>query len=93
MIPQYAILEAKDKDATCPIMIAEGPFESFVYVYYTVNITEDGVLKFDYDLLEKPDGDYDKQAFENTIGDMLVHMIEEQLSNDNRNEHTESVDS
>lgn len=93
MIPQYAVLEAKDKDATCPIMIAEGPFESFVYVYYTVNITEDGVLKFDYDLLEKPDSDYDKQAFENTIGDILVYMIEEQLSNDNRNEHTESVDS
>lgn len=92
-LPHYAVLEAKDKDSTCPIMITEGQFESFVYVYYTVNITDDGVLKFDYDLLEKPDSEYDKQAFENTIGDLLVHMIEEQMSNDNRNEYTESSDS
>lgn len=93
MIPKYAILEARDKEDTCPVMITEGPFESFVYQYYTVNITEEGVLKFDYEILEKPDSDYDNEAFQNTIGDLLVHMIEEQMSNDNRNEYTESVDS
>jgi len=38
LIPKYAVLEAVDEDSLCPIMIAEGPFESYVIQIDTVSI-------------------------------------------------------
>ena len=78
----YAVLEAKDKDRLCPIMIAEGPFESYVIEIDTVGMSEEGVLSFNYTVLEGSE-ECDKQLLETTIGDIIVSMIMEKV-NDNR---------
>ena len=90
MAVKYAVLEAADEDSLCPIMIAEGPFESYVIQIDTVSINDEGVLSFNYTVIEGSE-DCDKQLFETTIGDIIVSMIMEKV-NDNRSEHTEPSD-
>ena len=85
MIPKYAVLEAKDKDSVCPIMIVEGEYEGTVLTYDVVTISEDGVLSFNYNVME---GDATGSEFENTLGDILVNMIEEKVFDDDRNEYS-----
>ena len=85
MIPKYAVLEAKDKDSVCPIMIVEGQYEGTVLTYDVVKISEDGVLSFNYNVME---GDAAGSEFENTLGDILVNMIEEKVFDDDRNEYS-----
>ena len=85
MIPKYAVLEAKDKDSVCPIMIVEGQYEGTVLTYDVVTISEDGVLSFTYNVME---GDATGSEFENTLGDILVNMIEEKVFDDDRNEYS-----
>ena len=85
MIPKYAVLEAKDKDSVCPIMIVEGQYEGTVLTFDVVNISEDGVLSFNYNVME---GDATGSEFENTLGDILVNMIEEKVFDDDRNEYS-----
>jgi hypothetical protein len=85
MTPKYAILEAKDKDSVCPIMIVEGQYEGTVLTYDVVKISEDGVLSFNYNVME---GDATGSEFENTLGDILVNMIEEKVFDDDRNEYS-----
>lgn len=85
MIPKYAVLEAKDKDSVCPIMIVEGQYEGTVLTYDVVKISEDGVLSFNYSMIE---GDATGSEFENTLGDILVNMIEEKVFDDDRNEYS-----
>lgn len=85
MIPKYAVLEAKDKDSVCPIMIVEGQYEGTVLTYDVVKISEDGVLSFNYNVME---GDATGSEFENTLGDILVNMIKEKVFDDDRNEYS-----
>lgn len=85
MIPKYAVLEAKDKDSVCPIMIVEGQYEGTVLTYDVVTISEDGVLSFNYNVME---GDATGSEFENTLGDILVNMIEKKVFDDDRNEYS-----
>ena len=85
MIPNYAVLEAKDKDSVCPIMIVEGQYEGTVLTFDVVKISEDGVLSFNYNVME---GDATGSEFENTLGDILVNMIEEKVFDDDRNEYS-----
>ena len=85
MIPKYAVLEAKDKDSVCPIMIVEGQYEGTVLTYDVVKISEDGVLSFNYNVME---GDATGSEFENTLGAILVNMIEEKVFDDDRNEYS-----
>ena len=85
MIPQYAILEAKDGDSVCPIMIVEGEYENIVYTYDVVKISDDGVLSYTYNILK---GEARGSEFENTLGDILVNMIEEKVFDDDRNEYS-----
>lgn len=85
MIPKYAVLEAKDKDSVCPIMIVEGQYEGTVLTYDVVKISEDGVLSFNYNVME---GDATGSEFENTLGDILVNMIEKKVFDDDRNEYS-----
>lgn len=87
--PKYVYLEQGDKDALCPIMITEGPFEGFVYQYGVVKVEEiednndEGAkLSFDYQLIEVPhdyqvteDEDEEKVQFETVIGDILTDII------------------
>jgi hypothetical protein len=81
MIPQYAILEAKDGDSVCPILIVEGEYENIVYTYDVVKISDDGVLSYTYNILK---GEASGKHFENTLGDILVQMIEDKVFDDNR---------
>jgi|TARA_R100000081_G_scaffold19439_1_gene8192 hypothetical protein len=85
MIPKYAVLEAKDNDSVCPIMIVEGQYEGTVLTFDVVKISEDGVLSFNYNVME---GDATGSEFENTLGDILVNMIEEKVFDDDRNEYS-----
>lgn len=85
MIPKYAVLEAKDKDSVCPIMIVEGQYEGTVLTFDVVKISEDGVLSFNYNVME---GDATGSEFENTLGDILVNMIGEKVFDDDRNEYS-----
>lgn len=85
MTPKYAILEAKDDKSVCPIMIVEGEYENVVYTYDVVKISEDGVLSYSYNILK---GDASGKHFENTLGDILVQMIEDKVFDDDRNEHS-----
>lgn len=85
MIPKYAILEAKDRDSVCPVMIVEGDYEGVVYTYDVVKISDDGVLSYNYNVIE---GDASGNDFEDTIGDILVQMISEKVFDDNRNEYS-----
>ena len=85
MIPKYAVLEAKDKDSVCPIMIVEGQYEGTVLTFDVVKISEDGVLSFNYNVME---GNASGSEFENTLGDILVNMIEEKVFDDDRNEYS-----
>ena len=85
MIPKYAVLEAKDKDSVCPIMIVEGEYEGTVLSYDVVKISDEGVLSFNYDVIE---GEASGKEFENTLGDILVNMIEEKVFDDDRDEYS-----
>lgn len=85
MIPKYAVLEAKDKDSVCPIMIVEGEYEGTVLSYDVVKISDEGVLSFNYDVIE---GEASGKDFVNTLGDILVNMIEEKVFDDDRNEYS-----
>lgn len=90
--PRYAVLEAVDEESVCPIMIAEGPFESYVFQIDTVGIDDEGVLSFNYNVIDGSQ-DCDVKLLENTIGDIIVSMLEEKLLNDDRSEHSQSSDS
>ena len=85
MTPKYAVLEAKDDDSVCPIMIAEGDYEGIVYTYDVVKISDDGVLSYTYNIME---GNASGDQFENTLGDILVDMIEAKTFDDDRNEYS-----
>ena len=80
-IPKYAVLEAKDDDSVCPIMIVEGNYEGVVFIIDVVSIKDDGVLSYNYNVLS---GIVDDD-FKYVVGDILVEMLEEQLLNDDRN--------
>jgi len=89
MIPKYAILEAKDKDSICPVMIAEGDHEGIVFLVDVVKMSDDGVLTYNYNVLE---GQESEPGLDNVVGDIIVDMLEEYLNNDDRSEHTRSAD-
>ena len=85
MTPKYAVLEAQDDDSVCPIMIVEGEYENIVYTYDVVKISEDGVLSYAYNILK---GNASGKHFEDTLGDILVQMIEDKVFDDNRDQHS-----
>jgi hypothetical protein len=66
-------------------MIVEGQYEGTVLTFDVVKISEDGVLSFNYNVME---GDATGSEFENTLGDILVNMIEEKVFDDDRNEYS-----
>ena len=89
MIPKYAVLEAEDDKSVCPVMIVEGEYENVVYTYDVVKISDEGVLSYTYNILR---GEASGEHFENTLGDILVEMIEGKVFDDDRDEHSKSVD-
>ena len=80
MIPKYAVLEARDKDGVCPLMIVDGKYEGVVFEIGNVGITEEGVLSYNYNVLN---GEVD-ESFSTVVGDMIVEMVAEQVKDDDR---------
>ena len=89
MMPKYAVLEAKDKDSVCPVMIVEGAHEGIVFLVDVVKMSEGGVLSYNYNVL---DGQTTEPGLDDVVGDIIVDMLEEQLNNDDRSEHSQSAD-
>ena len=77
---EYIEIEGMDTDT---IGILEGDYEGLHYHYGTVSFNEqkDGQMemKFNYEILKKPDGFEDDEKFKNFAGDLLVRILEEQL--------------
>ena len=62
------------------LRLKEGPFKDIHYKYNKCSLDEDGenaVLHFDYDILENIENTYDTKEFENYIGNILIHLIQE----------------
>ena len=66
-------------------------YEDVIYKYGKVNVQEsedksEASLQFDYDVLVSPkvlkEELYDDMDFKNLIGDILIYILEEQLSKD-----------
>ena len=89
MIPKYAVLEAKDKDSVCPVMIVEGDHEGIVFLVDVVKVSDEGVLSYNYNVL---DGQTSQPGLDDVVGHIIVEMLEEQLNNDDRSEHSQSAD-
>jgi hypothetical protein len=51
-------------------------------------MSDEGVLTYNYNVLE---GQTSQPGLDNVVGDIIVEMLEEQLNNDNRSEHTQSA--
>ena len=77
---EYIPIEGLETDA---ISILEGEYEGLHYHYGTVtfNEREDDTIemKFNYNILRKPDGFVDNEEFKTFAGDLLVRIIEEEL--------------
>ena len=68
---KYAVLEARQEDGVCPIMLVEGDYDGVVFEIGQVGISEDGVLSFKYDVLS---GEVD-ESFDTVVGDIIVQMV------------------
>ena len=76
----YIPIEGLETDAIC---ILEGEYEGLHFHYGTVSFNEkedDTIeMKFNYNILNKPDGFEDNEDFKNFAGDLLVRIMEEEL--------------
>ena len=76
----YIPIEGLETDA---ISILEGEYEGLHFHYGTVSFNEkedDTIeMKFNYNILNKPDGFEDNEDFKNFAGDLLVRIMEEEL--------------
>jgi len=77
---EYIAIEGLETDA---ISILEGDYEGLHFHYGTVSFNEqedDTIeMKFNYNILSKPDGFEDNDSFKNFAGDLLVRIMEEEL--------------
>ena len=76
----YIKIEGLETDA---INILEGEYEGLHFHYGTVSFNEqedDTIeMKFNYNILRKPDGFEDNDSFKTFAGDLLVRIMEEEL--------------
>jgi len=77
---EYITIEGLETDA---ISILEGKYEGLHFHYGTVSFNEqedDTIeMKFNYNILRKPDGFEDNDSFKTFAGDLLVRIMEEEL--------------
>ena len=76
----YIPIEGLETDA---ISILDGEYEGLHFHYGTVSFNEKEdetiEMKFNYNILRKPDGFEDDDSFKNFAGDLLVRIMEEEL--------------
>ncbi len=77
---EYIPIEGLETDA---ISIREGEYDGLDFHFGTVKFNElEGgqmEMKFNYNILKKPDGFEDSDKFHQFAGDLLVHILEEEL--------------
>jgi len=88
------LFDGYEKDDVAKIEISSGPWEGLIYNYRTVKVKEfdeHATLAFEYDIVFLPEGidpdaltTGDKYGLERTLGDILVSLIEESASNEDR---------
>ena len=65
------------------IKLTEGNYKDVIVRYNVVDLTDDGVLKFDYTVIESADHELtvlqDDEDFKTTLGDTLILLIDESL--------------
>lgn len=80
-IAPYVVLESKH-DGLQAIKLTKEPYEGIIYSYGKVSFVPDEVndkltINFDYEIHDDNNKGFDKQIFENYIGDLLQGMIME----------------
>jgi len=81
-MPNYEVID-KSINGFSPIKIIDGEFKDIEFCYGSVAIEEDqekdcATLKFDYTILTGEPKNVD--GFQETIGDILKNILEEQLT-------------
>ena len=85
MIPNYEYIDGEDDQQY--IKITDGEYEGLTYHYGKVQFNEDKeseqmAMKFTYNVVDNP-SDYEyNQTLTNTLGDILVCILDEQLKED-----------
>ena len=82
---EYAFVQREVDDFSC-IKITKGPYEGVIYTYGQVKFAENEVagrlpLKFTYNVQRNiNDVDTESEEFRQAIGDILIEVMEKQLS-------------
>jgi hypothetical protein len=92
MKQEYTLVENKNIPDKTGIKLVGGDFDGIIFIYGNVRFSEDvpPVMKFDFEVLKNPNRlNYkDSGEFEFIMGDILVELIDNQLSdNDRRNDN------
>ena len=84
---KYVFVQKDGEDYTC-IKLIEGKYKGIIYKYGKVGFAPkenpDGTMpmKFDYDIIFNPhEENIDKQEFIDYIGDILIELLEKQITN------------
>ncbi len=75
----YELIPIPDEEIFS-LRLTEGPYKDIQYKYNKCSLDEDGenaILHFDYDILEDIEENYEVKEFENYIGNILIHLIQE----------------
>ena len=88
-MPENYTYVSRGQEQWASIMITKGEYEGVIYQYGRVSVAkkenEDGTmpLSFDYNVIDQNVHDKDKldnsPEFKNTLGDILVEILDEQL--------------
>jgi len=86
MVPEFEYVD-DEVDGICNIKITSGEYKDLVFHYGKVQFQEDetketAAMKFTYNIVDNPN-DYEyNQTLTNTLGDLLVVILDEQLKED-----------
>ena len=81
----YNIRQESDSNGFLIIELTDGEFAGVSYTYSKVSISEgedngDGILHYDYNIVDGEVFEVDKKRFEKIIGDILMKELEKQIS-------------
>jgi len=103
MLEYEVLYDEYKEEKLARIRLTDDKFCDIVYRYDVVSFQEsennEATLKFDYEILESPENididsltEEDHAQFETTLGDILVEIITEDTSNENRADDTGKSD-
>jgi hypothetical protein len=84
---QYVLVENQETGHQA-IRLTEGPYSSIMYTYGKVEFEDPDSfevtppkIKFEYEIIDDMNIKYNKEAFENYIGDLLVELLRHGIEN------------